>query len=217
MLVGVDFDNTIVSYDALFWNVALEKKLIPESVPPVKNAVRDHLRAAGQEQTWIELQGYIYGKRMNEAVPYKGVIEFFRQCRNRSVPVCIISHKTERPYAGPEYDLHKAARGWLCQYGFHDLDGIGLAEDRVFFHPTKRDKVARVFQQRCTVFIDDLPEIFEEPEFPQGVEKILFSSIPSIGATMGTEDARFASWKEISRYIFQANASQRPKQPRPTA
>ena len=47
MLVGVDFDNTIVSYDALFWNVALEKKLIPESVPPVKNAVRDHLRAAG--------------------------------------------------------------------------------------------------------------------------------------------------------------------------
>ena len=45
MLIGLDFDNTIVSYDALFYKVAIEQKVVPASLPVNKVAVRDHLRS----------------------------------------------------------------------------------------------------------------------------------------------------------------------------
>ena len=36
MLIGVDFDNTIVCYDGLFHRVAVEQGLIPQKFPRVK-------------------------------------------------------------------------------------------------------------------------------------------------------------------------------------
>ena len=45
MRLGLDFDNTIVSYDALFHKVALEGSLIPADVAPTKLNVRDYLRS----------------------------------------------------------------------------------------------------------------------------------------------------------------------------
>mgnify|MGYP003339752174 CR=1 FL=1 len=49
MLIGIDFDNTIVSYDSLFYKVAAEQKAVPTTVARTKLAVRDHLRAIGKE------------------------------------------------------------------------------------------------------------------------------------------------------------------------
>jgi len=204
MLIGVDFDNTIVAYDVLFWNVAREQGLIPDSVPVAKNAIRDHLRDVGMEQNWIELQGYVYGARMGEAVPYPGSIEFFKMCQSKNIPLRIISHKTQRPYAGPQYDLHRAARQWLEQYRFHDADGVALSRDHVSFHPTKKSKIACIRQQQCTVFIDDLPEIFDEPEFPTGVEKILFSPVEHSVGTRHTADHRCQSWTEIELHVLKS-------------
>ena len=47
MRLGLDFDNTLVSYDRLFLQAAVEKASVPARTPARKNAVRDHLRAAG--------------------------------------------------------------------------------------------------------------------------------------------------------------------------
>jgi len=47
MRVGLDFDNTLIRYDELFHNLALKQGLIPDSVPPQKNKIRDHLRRKG--------------------------------------------------------------------------------------------------------------------------------------------------------------------------
>ena len=46
MRIGLDFDNTIVSYDALFHRVAREQDVVPANTPVNKIAVRDHLRNA---------------------------------------------------------------------------------------------------------------------------------------------------------------------------
>ncbi len=135
MIIGIDFDNTIVTYDRLFWSVAREQGLIPESVAVAKNEVRNYLRGAGMEQTWIEMQGYVYGARMNEAEPAAGVLDFFRECCARRVPVLIISHKTRRPYAGPDYDLHAAAQGWLQKHGFFERLRIGTCPAERFLRP----------------------------------------------------------------------------------
>ena len=68
MKIGVDFDNTIVSYDKVFHKVALEQSLIKSNLNISKIAVRDYLREQGQNNIWTELQGYVYGERMLDAV-----------------------------------------------------------------------------------------------------------------------------------------------------
>ena len=42
MIFGFDFDNTIVTYDELFYKVAIENALIPAELPRSKLAVRDY-------------------------------------------------------------------------------------------------------------------------------------------------------------------------------
>ena len=78
MRIGIDFDNTIVSYDALFYKVAVNKGLVPSDLPKSKLAVRDYLRKINNEPVWTELQGYVYGARMGDAAAYPLVIEFFK-------------------------------------------------------------------------------------------------------------------------------------------
>src|SRR5262245_177802 len=126
MLIGVDFDNTIVCYDALFHKVARERNLIPADLPVNKSDVRNFLRKIGKEDVWTEMQGYVYGGRMSEAAPYPGVIEFFKACRATGIKLRIISHKTKHPFLGEKYDLHQAAQNWLEQQGFFDQMKIGL-------------------------------------------------------------------------------------------
>jgi len=173
MRIGLDFDNTIVSYDALFHRVALDQAVIPADLPATKLVVRDHLRAAGREPVWTEMQGTVYGARMDEAAAYPGVIDCLRWARSESIPVAIMSHKTRHPFLGPAYDLHAAARGWIAH---HLLDEHGPLVDSsvVFFEVTKQDKLARVGEWGATHFIDDLPEILLAPDFPLDTQPLLF-------------------------------------------
>ena len=173
-MLGVDFDNTLVCYDRLFHQLALELAWIPVTLQADKESVRDYLRAAGREDQWTELQGWAYGPRIGEAVPFPGAGEFFRRCRKEGIPVCVVSHKTRLPVRGPQVDLQQAARGWLAGHGFHDPQGIGLPVEQVFFERTKAEKLQRIAAQRCTHFLDDLPEFLQDRDFPQGVERILF-------------------------------------------
>ena len=180
MILGVDFDNTIVAYDSLFQRVARERSLIPDSVPPNKTAVRDFLRAAGQEEQWTLLQGHVYGARMAEAEPFPGVRDFFQSCRASGVIVRIISHKTRHPFLGEKHDLHAAARLWLEQEGFFQAALGGMAPDHVFFELTKEEKIARIRSCGCTHFVDDLPEILTHPDFPPEVARFLFDPAEAV-------------------------------------
>ncbi len=200
MVIGVDFDNTIVSYDALFHRLAVERGLIPRSLPKDKTAVRDHLRSLGGEEKWIELQGLAYGLRIREAAPFPGAREFFARCGRVGLTVHIVSHKTRQPVIGAPHDLHEAARGWLEFEGFFDPARIGLPRNHVHFGITRREKLEHIRALGCTIFIDDLEEVFREPEFPAGVEKILFA--PQRQAAGPPDVKVFASWPLIERHVF---------------
>ena len=89
MRIGIDFDNTIVCYDEAFHASAVEKKLIPPSTPRSKSAVRDYLRRIGNEAAWTELQGYMYGSRMELASPYPGFDRFLSLCKSKEILVFI--------------------------------------------------------------------------------------------------------------------------------
>jgi hypothetical protein len=200
MVIGVDFDNTIVGYDQLFHRLAVERGLIPGSVPPRKNEVRDFLRQQGREPDWTELQGYVYGARMAEAQPFPGVLDFFTRGRLQGLPLFIISHKTRIPAAGPAYDLHQTARGWLTAQGFFDPARVGLSPDRVCFGATRQEKISFIRATGCTHFIDDLAETFLEATFPPNVERILFGHRqppPTLSTVKAMEN-----WSQISEHVF---------------
>ena len=193
--IGVDFDNTIVCYDKVFHQVALDKSYISGNLAINKTAVRDYMRRVGREEEWILLQGLVYGDRMKNAYAFSGVIDFFFACKGRNIPVLIISHKTRYSKKGPQFDLHRSARNWLTMQGFFSKDGIGLSPEQVFFMETRAEKIACIRKQNCTHFIDDLPEFLTEPDFPDNVERFLFD--PN-GDNMKKVNFQSAStWKEL--------------------
>jgi len=173
MHIGLDFDNTIVSYDALFHTVALEGGWITAEVPVSKVSVRDHLRSIGKETLWTEMQGYVYGARMDEAVAYPGVLDCLHWTRAQGIVVSIVSHKTRHPFLGEQFDLHLAAKRWIELY-LKDAKGPMVKPGQVYFEVTKESKVKRIAEIGCTVYVDDLPEILQADGFPQSTYKILF-------------------------------------------
>jgi hypothetical protein len=197
MRIGLDFDNTIVSYDALFHRVALEQRVIPTDTPVSKLAVRNHLRSIGSEPVWTEMQGTVYGARMCEAKPYPGVIEFLTGARSAGHTLAIVSHKTRHPFLGPQYDLHAAAREWVDLHLV--LDGAALIPpENVFFELTKEAKLARIASFRCDLFLDDLPEILLAGSFPAGTRKALFDPESHHVDSTAPDTLFIRSWHEFA-------------------
>jgi hypothetical protein len=173
MRIGLDFDNTIVSYDALFHKVAHEQDVVPPDTPVNKVAVRDYLRRIGREEIWTEMQGTVYGARMDEALAYSGVIEFLRWAAQVGHELAIVSHKTKHPFLGPQYDLHAAARAWVERHLIENSSPL-IPAAQVFFELTKEEKLARIGSFGCDIFLDDLPEILQASGFPASTRRILF-------------------------------------------
>lgn len=211
MIIGIDFDNTVVDYDLLFYNLALEKSLIPKDLLPTKNGVRDYLRKAGKELLWTEMQGEAYGSRIVGASPFPGVLEFLKKCRDQNITVYIISHKTLYPFLGKKHNLHEAAQLWLEKHSFYNLEKTNLTKEKVFLELTKEDKMKRIAEFGCTVFIDDLSEFLLEKDFPKTVKRILFKPQQNYKVHLNSENSEshnnsklevVSSWKEIGSKLL---------------
>jgi hypothetical protein len=196
MRIGIDFDNTIACYDGVFHAAALERGLIPADLGRDKNSVRDHLNGSGRKDDFTELQGYVYGARMDLVSPYPGFAEFVAAARKAGHDLFIVSHKTRHPILGPQHDMHAAARGFLTDRALMGAGETQIAPERVFFELTKDEKVARANTLACGVFIDDLPEILAMGGFPDGMRKVLFDPENQFAGKAQFE--RRASWAEIA-------------------
>jgi hypothetical protein len=196
--IGVDFDNTLVSYDALFHRVALERNLIPPELPQTKLSVRDYLRRAGNEDTWTEIQGYVYGARMDDAVAYSGAIDFLAWAQAEHRDLVIVSYRTRRPFLGHPYDLHEAARNWVSKFLTDRPQPLIRGAD-VYFELTKKEKLARISALKLDVFIDDLPEILLADEFPRRTARVLFD--PDGTYPENDRLPAFTSWDQIKRHV----------------
>ena len=202
MVLGVDFDNTIVDYGELMHEIASQWRLVGRDCPKTKKAVRDSIRRLPEgELHWRRLQAEAYGARMQEARPAAGVGDLFLTCRNRGIAVYIVSHKTECSNLGQsDVSFRTAAVAWLESSGFFDPQGIALERTRVFFHDSRQEKIERIRSLRVTHFIDDLEELFHEPLFPKDVVPILFS--PERPSSDGDRIRSFASWNQIADYVL---------------
>jgi hypothetical protein len=197
MRIGIDFDNTIACYDGVFRRAALERGLVSDSIGASKNAVRDVLNGSGRKDAFTELQGYVYGARMDLVAPYPGFVDFVTAARRANHDLFIVSHKTRTPILGPAYDMHAAARGFLAS---HALVGPAMVpEGNVHFELTKEQKVARAADIGVDVFIDDLPDILGMPGFPKGMRAVLFDPDAQHAAAPYT---RCASWRDVAHAVL---------------
>lgn len=204
MRIGVDFDNTIAGYDRLFEALAAEAGLLPAGSVRGKTAVRDALRAQPEGETaWRRLQALAYGPRIAEAELLPGVEEFFRACRERGVRVRVVSHKTRLAAGGDgQTDLRQCAREFLRRHGAFAPAGWGLNEADVFFEPTREAKAARIRELGCTHFVDDLPEVFQHPDFPPACQRLLFDPAGAAAEAHLPGARRFVDWRGVLEYVF---------------
>lgn len=172
ILLGLDFDNTIVNYDKLFYSLAVSKGLIPSNIAAEKTAVREYLKNKGKEEDFTIIQGEVYGSQILGAEPAERVLEILYRLSKQGISMALVSHKTRKPYKGPEYDLHKAAWTWLEKHNFFNEKGTNWEKKQVYFEETKEAKIKRIKDLGCTHYIDDLPNILTM--IPKEIKKILY-------------------------------------------
>jgi hypothetical protein len=199
--LGIDFDNTLVSYDAVFHEVALDRGLISLGVPCSKEMVRNHLRAINRENDWTLLQGYVYGACMHRATLFEGATTALKSLAQSGWEIVIVSHKTKTPFLGPAYDLHAAAQDFLrAQQLLHPHGPIV----RAYFETSKEAKIDRIARENCDAFVDDLPEILQMPGFPDRTRRLLFA--PNADEVVSFHELlRVGSWMDVPTILREAH------------
>jgi len=204
-ICGIDFDNTIVTYDELLTKIARERGWIDTPGVQTKRNVRDRIRQLPDgEIEWQKCQALLYGSRISEAALADGVAAFLASCRERAIPVHIVSHKTEFSNYDPTgTNLRTAALDWMRANRFFDSEGLSLSPQCVFFAASRREKIERIRGLACTHFIDDLEETFLEEAFPPATTRILYE--PGRQSPPPPGVAWMRTWQEIRDYFFDAN------------
>ena len=197
MIVGIDFDNTIINYENSFKELALKKKIISSKINQDKKSIRDYLRKHNKEKEWTILQGEVYGKYIMKAKIYEGVLDIFQWLTIKKNKIYIISHKTQFPYLGKKVDLRQSALNWINKNILINDKNIKLSKNNFFFENTIEEKIERIKSLKCDVFIDDLPEILEL--LPDNLLKILFS--PSIEKKCNKKNYVMRNWNEFPNMI----------------
>lgn len=199
-IIGLDFDNTIISYDQLFFDLAKEHGWISDSVRPFKKDVRDFIREKHSDIEWQILQAEAYGPQISRAQIFDGLKDFLVFCKQQGIDVYVISHKMQ--YAAQDQnrcDLRETALAFLRSQDLFEDDRYGLSEDQTFFEPTRLRKLERIRDLKCDIFVDDLIETFAEANFPAGIQKILFNPNKE---EHDLEDVQTVSkWDEVAQWL----------------
>jgi hypothetical protein len=202
MRIGLDFDNTIIRYDDVFREASKARGLVPAEFCGTKQQVRDAIRLLPDgERQWQALQGYVYGKGIQGATPFAGLDNFLCRARAHGDTILVVSHKTEYGHFDPDrVNLRHAATQWMKEQGFFSEQGFSVAPDNVVFASTRSEKLLRIGELGCDVFIDDLEEVLADPEFPGSIRRILFSEHAE--KADGLPYAICRDWASIEEMIF---------------
>lgn len=194
MRLGIDFDNTLVSYEGLFHRVGQALGILPDDIPLHKTEIRSWLVSQGREHDFTRLQGAVYGPWLQYARAYPGARACLEYLRDMGVDLFLVSHKTRYALAGEPFDLHTAARSWLTANSFTPQI---FAEDHVFLETSRESKLQRIAKLHCSHFVDDLPAVLTVPAFPETTQRLLFSP----QQTSEESCLSFADWSDLQRYL----------------
>ena len=197
--IGIDFDNTIVLYDDLFYKYALKKKYIIPEIERTKIAVREFLISNNKESLYTQMQGIIYGNYISEAPVQVYLKSALINLRKLGHKISIISHKTKYPIDGDKINLHEAAFRWLKENNFINKDILGNDYKNIFFEDSISEKINRIHQLKCDFYIDDLPEILHL--INENVKKVLFKSNTNMKISTENKFINLDRWDKLVSII----------------
>lgn len=198
MIIGIDFDNTLVCYDQVFrkyhekqnWDIAI-------NADSPKRFIRNKLlESDGGNLQWSTLQGEVYGKRILDAQLYEGARNFLQHLSKLDVTLKIISHKSLFPVVGTPIKFHDSALSFLEKENIFNDSLINIDRSNCFFESTIENKINRIYQENCDIFIDDLLEVLTHPLFPNDTIPLLFSNVPSENSSIKT----FSNWQNLEDF-----------------
>ena len=134
------------------------------------------------------------------AKPFDNAILTMLELQARGHELFIISHRSRYPYAGPRHDLHEAASTWIAKH--LSVANIFANNSSINFLETKEQKLAKISELECAVFLDDLVDIIESKIFPRSTSGILFD--PQSKFKPQTKNyPSISDWPELLKYISQ--------------
>ena len=197
--IGIDFDNTIVTYDELFAAAAARAgaaPLEPMSSGSTKSARpsphparwRDAVAKAPSRGLWPGIGGRVDVRR---AGPISGPLP-----ASIGADVYVVSHKTQYGHQDPDRtDLRMAARNWMQGSGLIGSADCCPSVSTASISKTRSPPRSTASRASSSMFSSTISSTCSSsPDFPQRTQSILFA-----GAD-GSHPARFrrlASWAEI--------------------
>jgi len=202
MRIGIDFDNTVINYENVFYRYGVMNNLVPGNIEKDKTVIRDYIRKKFGDKYWTELQILVYGEKISEAKVEDGFEKFVKKCRDENIPVFVISHKTEYDALGMGVNLREKAFSWMEENNFFSKDNLGFKREDICFAERKSEKIERIKGLSCTHFIDDLIDIFIDKNFPEDVMKIYYAK-NGVDSDFNLKNFYiFKNWSEIYDYFF---------------
>ena len=201
MRIGIDIDNTIICYDRVFAHVAISQGFSVHS-DASKNEVKKWFHERDMQQGFTLLQGEVYGKFIDLASLFDGVLAFIDVAKRADCHLFLVSHKTRYPLVGEKFDLHKSASRFLIDNKvISQYNDVGIHPNNVFFEPTLAGKIHRIAALNLDFFIDDLLQVFQHSNFPKKTKFMHFSQ--DLTKTALTDEfSSFANWKQMLSFLF---------------
>jgi len=164
-------DNTIINYDRAVSKWVDINQL--EHIVSVEDLKRFYNKGKDNSNSWLVVQEWLYTEGLRFANLAEGTKVIFRTLREMGFSIVIISHKSIRSVKS-SLDLHTPAINWLTA-NISEFD-FNL-EDELFLEQSRSEKILRIKRERLTHFVDDLLEVFLEPEFPKEVSSFWLTNI----------------------------------------
>jgi hypothetical protein len=203
MHIGIDLDNTLIDYGKVFALVGLDLGVLPLGMEQAsKLEVRDFLRESEVHgnDAWMRVQGQVYGRYLERASLMPGVEQALLYLRRMGAHVSIVSHKTKfGHFDAHKINLQEAALQWLQRRKFFSASGFSLSPEDIHFLETRNEKISRIGEIGCSVFIDDLPEVLMHSNLPANVRRIWFAE-GGIDTHHGLE--AYTCWDDILTHVL---------------
>ncbi len=196
--IGFDFDNTIISYENLFYEIAKDISDLPSEIKKDKNSIRNFFLESKKEDQFTILQGLVYGKEIMRATPTKNfLIILDRLFRQKNVKIFIVSHKTKYPYKGEKINLRDAATNWI-ENNLKINGKLSINLNNIFYESTIEEKIDRIKQLKCNFFIDDLPSVILK--LKKGTTPILYDPYNNFSKL---KIDKINNWLDLEKKIFE--------------
>ena len=151
MIIGIDFDNTIIDYRPVFTKL-LDVFGIKDNENDPKTCLKNYLISNYGENSWTKLQGLIYGPLSFEAKLFPGFVDFLHTFNKYKI--VIVSHRSYKSTGFRDINLlnygHQIYSNLITPLNFK-ID--------IHFEETEETKINRINSIGCDIFIDDLERV----------------------------------------------------------